>query len=226
MITGEELSKLSRRFGALNRIGVTLGVSPWPGNPFAQAARAAGMGVTIKTAAEWPFPGLIRGGASIMKPELIGQEETARHDALRNMTADSINAVPGGAAVMEVPLTATLSKARAVADIIARAPVRLPGAAQQAVIEVKTGSFAEIKPNQRYIYGLALIGNHLVSEDSEVLKVGLSPDVPLPAMDFVFVGAHGPDWTIHYGLILASSVNRAASIAEVIARVVIAESVD
>ena len=172
------------------------------------------MTVKILGAAEWPFPGLIaqlagRGGR--LGATRVGQDEIDRQNQVRDHIANGINAVPGGAAITEIAMTATLSQLRADADIVARGPSR-PRAAAQAFFEVKTGPFSEIRVNQRYVYALALVGDHVKSNSPKLPRVGLTPGQPMPAMDFLLMSADPPNYHIIPSLILASEVNKAASV--------------
>ena len=89
--------------------------------------------------------------------------------------------------------------------------------------EIKTGG-ADIRPNQQYVYALTLLGRHVRSGDSRLPDVGLTPDVPLPAMDFLFVSAQPPDWKYEFALVLAADVNQAASLEQIMAYVAAAEA--
>ena len=81
-----------------------------------------------------------------------------------------------------------------------------------------------IRPNQQYVYALTLLGRHVRSGDSRLPDVGLATDVPLPAMDFLFVSAQPPNWRYEFALVLAADVNQAASIEQIIAYVAAAEA--
>ncbi len=74
--------------------------------------------------------------------------------------------------------------------------------------------FSDIRPNQRYVYALSLLGGHVKSTDLRLPKVGLSPGV-LPAMDFLLVVAERPGVKYQYGLIRASQVDQDGSLAQI-----------
>ena len=200
-------------------------VLPTPSSHVAEAARMAGMQVVFRPAAKRPFPDMVDRLSREGSPqvELVGEEESARHDAIRDDLANGIRAAPGGNnAITEVTLIAVGTLQRADADIVARAPPE-PRAASNVFFEIKTGG-ADIRPNQQYVYALTLVGRHVRSGDSRLPDVGLTPDVPLPAMDFLFVSAQPPDWRYEFALVLAADVNQAASLEQIMAYVAAAEA--
>ena len=225
MITPLRMAQLAQLFQRSFPRRTIVNVLPTPANHLALAAGMAGMDVKVLVAAEWPFPELIsrfpRHGA--MKPLLVGQAETAQHNMIRDRLADQLNAAPGGAAIIEVAMSATLSQVRADADIVCRAP-KLRGSAKQVFFEVKTGRFSEIRPNQRYIYALALLGGHVTSNNQRLPKVGLRPGVPMPAMDFMLVTADPPDYLPAFALLRASQVDRAATLAMIMGEIAMLEN--
>ena len=91
-------------------------------------------------------------------------------------------------------------------------------------MEVKTGSRSEIRTNQQYVYALALVGNHVVAKDLRVSLIGLTPDVPLPPMDFLIITAEPPNYLPDFGLILASVVDKGATLAQIMANIAVLEN--
>ena len=223
MITRLRMAQLAQLFQRSFPPRTIVNVLPMPANHLALAAGMAGMDVKVLVAAEWPFPELIsrfsRRGA--IKPTFIGQTELDRHNGIRDHLANGLNGVPEGAAITEVAMTSTLSRLRADADIVARSPNR-PGDAAQVFFEVKTGSFSEIRVNQRYIYALALIGDHVIN-NPRLTKVGLVAGLPIPAMDFILATANPPDYEITFSAIFASKVNKAASLALIMHEIAVLE---
>jgi hypothetical protein len=100
------------------------------------------------------------------------------HDVVRDYIADAFRAA-GVPVLTEVPLTTIQSKITAEADVLA-AP---GGPLKLQLIEVKTGSDPGFTPNQRYVYELATVPNHVLSIDPRVLSLDLVPNEPLPGMD-------------------------------------------
>ncbi|MBR0666318.1 hypothetical protein GXW71_18295 [Roseomonas hellenica] len=220
MILTTGIAEISRMFRQRFLPGTTVHVLPGNSDRIAQAARMAGMNIAFRAASLWPFPDLIDGLSRRGTPgvELVGRDEIAQHNAVRDFLVTGIRSAPGGAAIIEVPLRATMSALRADADIVARSP-RLPGAAGQVFFEVKTGRFSEIRPNQGYVYSLALIGQHVRSEHPGLQTVGLVPGAPLPPMDFILAHTDPRDRDIRFALILASQVAREQSLAQIMAHV-------
>ena len=115
------------------------------------------------------------------------------------------------------------SRLRADADIVARAPRRITEASH-CFFEIKTGTYSDVRWNQQYVYALALVGGHVSSASGKVLGVGLTPLVPLPAMDFLLVAADPPDFAAQFFLVKASEVNGVETLALVMARIAALES--
>lgn len=208
MSSSAHVLHLSHAFRSRFKAGTTVFVLPKYPSTIAEAARIAGMDVSFRPASKWPFPDLMDHLSRNGIPDFakVGWEEIARHNAARDHIADGLRAVPGGAAIIEVRLIANASSMRADADIVSNG-ARVPGAAQQAFFEVKTGTYSEIRINQQYVYALTLVGGHVTSSHPQLALVGLSPNVPLPPMDFVLIDVL-PSGAIEPALILASQVDR------------------
>ncbi|HEY4251550.1 MAG TPA: hypothetical protein VGM87_10130 [Roseomonas sp.] len=107
------------------------------------------MKVAYRSAGLWPFPEVI-GSLSRRPPrsfQLAGEDEIAFHNLVRDDIAALLRTAPGGAAIVEVEMRATMAALRADADIVARSRTIPAAATAQAFFEVKTGLHAEIRPN-------------------------------------------------------------------------------
>ena len=147
---------MSRMFQQRFAPGTTVNV---PMGMDATAAKMAGLRVVYQPAGLWPYPGLLN-LPSMARP--AAWEDIQWHNHIRDLFADSVRAAPNGQAIVEVTMTAK-SGARADADIVARGPRGMPGVTPQAFFEIKTGKSSEIRPNQQYVYALAITGGHVMS---------------------------------------------------------------
>jgi hypothetical protein len=78
----------------------------------------------------------------------------------------------------EVPLTTIDGNITAIADIMIRNPVTQ----EPFVLEIKTGDDPTFTISQAYIYPLAAIGWHVLSESRKILTLGFFPGKPLPPL--------------------------------------------
>lgn len=223
MIAQARIAGISQLFRQRFPQGTPVNVLPAPDNHIAQAVTMAGMRVVYRPASQWPNGQMID-RLSREKPSLslVGANEIRQHDMVRDYLVAGLRSA-GHKVIIEVTMDATLTNARADADLIARAP-KYPGAADQTFYEVKTGRYADIRPNQGYVYSLALVGGHVTSRHSQLAEVGLPTAVPLPAMDFIFVDAPEPDRPLRFALVLALEVDQMKSIAAIMAYVAAARS--
>lgn len=215
MVSRVNMSRASQQLRTRFPPGTEVNVVPTAGSYAAEVVTMAGMRVRYLEIPKWPFPELILKFSQIsgdMRPLFVSKAAIDYHDEIVNYVYRGIASRPGGAAIKEVTLNATVSVARADADIIAKAPFR-PGDSPQVLVEVKTGLSADVRGNQDYVYSLALIGGHVVSADPRLPQVGLTPAVPLPAMDFLLITNEGRNLPIIPYLVRASIVDRVKSIA-------------
>ena len=217
MVSSAQIANLGQQLRRALPAGLTVNVLPGRPYKLLAAAKLAGLVVRPLDATKWPFPNLMLRhgqGDGILSPTLVGQAEIAFHNAVRDDVARMMSISPGGAAIKEVRLAATFTQLRADADIIARG-ARGAGYAPQVLVEVKTGLFSDLNQNQSYIYALALVGGHLRSLDPNLPRVGLVPDVLMPAMDFLLVTTEAAGSPYEFWLIRAAQVNNATSVAQI-----------
>ena len=104
------------------------------------------------------------------------------HDIVKNTLVDLFKK-SGVLVEAEVTLVSVKSKTKARADLIVLDPVT----GMLTFIDVKTGIRPRYTPNQKYIYGLALLGNHLYSPSKKIQTFGYKRHEVLPKMSgFIF----------------------------------------
>ncbi len=111
------------------------------------------------------------GGASIIDVAYNGKF----HDVVRDYIADAFRHA-GVPVETEMPLSTIESKVTAYADVLAAGP-------RLQLIEVKTGKDPGFTPNQRYVYEMAGVPEHVFSADARIINLGYPVGEPLPAMD-------------------------------------------
>lgn len=102
----------------------------------------------------------------------------------------------GAKVVTAIRLTAK-NGSTARADLIA---ILTPGD-QPVLAEVKTGADPQYTDNQRVLYPMAQVGNHVYSPDQKIIDLGFSPGQWLPPMQFVTIykkDAQSPYVVIHH----------------------------